>query len=49
MSRALARLVTRRGRRLDQKYTVRPRNTESRAEWQKVWEAFLDKGRGLTM
>ena len=45
----LARLVTRRGRRLDQKYTVRPRNTESRMEWQKVWEAFLDKRRGLTI
>jgi len=45
----LARLVTRRGRWLDQKYTVRPRNTESRTEWQKVWEAFLDKRRVLTI
>jgi hypothetical protein len=45
----LARLVTRRGRWLDQKYTVRPRNTESRTEWQRVWETFLDKRRGLTI
>ena len=45
----LARLVTRRGRWLDQKYTVRTRNTESRTEWQKAWEAFLDKRREPTI
>jgi hypothetical protein len=45
----LARLVTRRGRWLDQKYTVRPNNTESRTEWLQVWKAFLDERGGATI
>lgn len=43
--RKFARLVVKRGRRLDQKYTVRPMKEESAAAWKQVWEAFLEERR----
>lgn len=39
----LARMVVRNGRRLDQKYTVRPA-TEEASRWRERWEAFLAEG-----
>jgi hypothetical protein len=43
--RKFARQVAKRGRRLDQKYTVRPENADSRIAWQKVWESVLHERR----
>jgi hypothetical protein len=42
-----ARLVRKRGRWLDQKYTVRPEKDESLLAWREVWEAFLSERRLL--
>lgn len=41
--RKFARLVVKRGRWLDLKYTVRPMKEESAAAWKQVWEDFLEE------